>query len=138
MIELVTKLGLYGVLGIAAVYLFRDVLGPLVRYVVEKKKQTAEARPKADRVTALEVNLSNLTTQVVKLENAMGERATETQNLVEERAIAADNKMDMVLAELKSLREDHHEAHRMLGERIARAEANIENLVRNTPRGRHA
>lgn len=130
MIDLVKTLGIAGAAAVAMIFLIRDVLGPLVKDVVGKKKAAEQMRPGADRVTALEINLTNLSTQVTQLESRLGVKNTELVNLVDERSIATDNKLDIVLAELKSLREDHAEAHRQLGERIARAETNIEHILR--------
>lgn len=140
MIELITKLGLAAGVTVVAYALVQKVLGPLVAYVVDRKRTADVAKPKADRVTALEINLTNLSTQVTQLETRLGVKNTELVNLVDERSIATDNKLDIVLAELKSLREDHEQQHRalsermadqyrILGERIKGAETNIEHLL---------
>lgn len=148
MIELVKTLGIAGAAAVALIFLIRDVLGPLVKYVVEKKKRIADdaPRPKADdRVRVLEIDLAKLSTQVTNLETVLGGKNTELQTLVDERSIATDNKLDIVLAELKSLREDHDEQHRaladrmaeqyrILGERIKGVETDIKHLEK--PRGR--
>lgn len=131
MIELVRTLGIAGAAAVAFIFLIRDVLGPLVKYTVEKKTKASDEGPrKGDRVTVLEVNLSNLTTQVVKLETALGAQTDQLQEFVDERAVATDNKLDMVLAELAELRKEHTDQTRMLGERIARVEENVRHLER--------
>lgn len=134
MIELVKTLGIAGAAAVAMIFLIRDVLGPLVRYVVGKKKAAEPMRPGADRVTALEVNLTNLSTQVTQLETRLGVKNTELQTLVDERSIATDNKLDIVLAELRDLREAQAEQHRHLDVRLARVEENVKHLEKT--RGR--
>lgn len=84
--------------------LLREVIGPMVKWLTTKLHESdGNSRP-ADKVQALEVNLSTLDTKVVDLETSLTENAT-----------ALDNKLDLLLEEIKDAREK-------LGERLSRIE----------------
>lgn len=117
------------ILGVAilSVYtLIKDVLVPTVRKALKTGKEIPVIPSEPSRLAVLEVNLSAVTAQVVQFDK-----------LLQETSISHDNKLDLVLAELKELREEHAAAHQQLTERIAKAETHIEHLLQRTSRAGH-
>lgn len=107
-------------LGVSLLVLYllvRDVIGPLVKKLINRDKDAQEGPTQTARLTVLEVDLGNVRAQLVDFERALEEAG---KNL--------DNKLDMVLAELAELRNETAEAHRMLGERIRATEVHIEHM----------
>jgi hypothetical protein len=108
-----------GVFALALYTLIKDVLSPLVKRVLKTKLPATERETVSDsRLAVLEVNLTAVTAQVVSFDK-----------LLSDTSIAIDNKIDLVLVELKELREEQAEAHRNMIERISRAETHIEHLL---------
>lgn len=120
--------GATGGLVIVLYLVVKDVLAPIVKSTFKGKKQhDTELQPTDEtRLRVLEVNLSAVTAQVVSFDK-----------LLNETGESLDNKIDLVLAELKEMREEQAESARILTERIARAETHIEHLLQTTRRAGH-
>lgn len=121
-----------GIAVLAVYVLAKDVIRPLVKQVLGKKDDDNVHRCPIrldGRVSVMEINLTKLETRIVDF-----------GRLQEEYSTAVDNKLDMVLAELKELR-DHFDgritklADRVderlttLGERMATAETDVKHLL---------
>lgn len=129
--DIIKSVGLTGVAVLVAFYLVRDVLGPLVKYVTRRAKGETEPHDKshepiAPRVAVLEVNLGSLETRVADF-----------HQLLEQSGAAMDNKLDIVLEELKDMRGEFTRTLANLTERITRTETHVEHLLRNKARGEH-
>lgn len=120
--DLLKSIGITGIAVLVAFYLVRDVIAPLVKNVIRRSRVESEPR----RLQVLEVNLSTLTTRV----EDFGKVLAEQNEMVDKLSISVDNKMDIVLAELKEMRDEFSEAYRAMAERIAKAETHIEHLLR--------
>ena len=115
----------FGVAGLAvlvAFFLVRDVLAPLVKSVTHKSKQPSEP----NRVQVLELNLTKLTTRV----EDFGKILCEQNESVDKLGQAVDNKMDIMLQELKEIRDEFADAYREMAQRISKAETHIEHLLK--------
>lgn len=86
--------------------LIKDVVGPLVRYVVKRNQpeESSSALPLSvsdvkTKFAVFELDLSTLKTQIVDFKQLLQEHREEQ----EKSSIALDNKIDMVLEELKQI-----------------------------------
>lgn len=111
-----------GVLTLVLYVLVRHVIAPMVKYLMRRKTAVDPERHMERRVGVLEVDLAGLKARVVDFQDLLTQHNEATQ--------ALDVKMDVMLTEFQSMRTDFAEAHRLLGERIARAETHIEHLLR--------
>lgn len=109
--------------------LVKDVVIPLVRKVTKKKTALEECpygvaaaakaiEPIAAKIPALEFNLKTHEAKLVDF----GELLREHQRRNDETAIAVDNKLDIVLAELKDFRE-------AIIARVVSLETHVEHLL---------
>lgn len=128
--DIIKSVGLTGVAVLVAFYLVRDVLGPLVKYVTRKAKGEGPHATEHDsvvpRMAVLEVNLGTLETKVADF-----------RQLLEQSGAAMDNKLDIVLEELKDMRAEFTRTLSNLTERITRTETHVEHLLRNKSHGEH-
>jgi hypothetical protein len=120
--EVLKGIGIDGLAVLVCFYLVRDVLGPLVRSVVKKRKTATEDRATVattteNRVLALELNWAAVTAQVVSLEA-----------LLNRTAQSLDHKADTMLVRLTEIRDEQAEHNRLMAERMARAETHIDNI----------
>lgn len=85
----------------------KDVIGPLVKYVIKKKKgEDHSDDPRCpigvdDKVRVLEIDLVGVKTRVASFSELLDEHVKRA----EATATALDDKLDVVLAELKDFRE---------------------------------
>lgn len=121
-------------------FLVKDVVIPLVKKVTGKKEKTMTPPPEsitqaaelaavkavepiAAKLPVLEFNLKTHEARLAEFSDLI--RANNTQ--AEHVATAMDNKLDIVLQELKEFRE-------AIIERVSRVETHIEHLLQKNPR----
>lgn len=119
--------------------LIKEVLGPLVKHVLRKKANEPVDAHKVDgekcpigvdvRVTALEVNLSNLSARVVDFPRLLADQ----ERRADETATVTDNKLDLVLQSIDELKAEMSTAHLKMAERMTRVEAIIEHVLKQPP-----
>ena len=130
MLDLIKTFGIAGVAILAGFYLIRDVLGPLVKTVTRKAKgESGEPRnkppdncplvPDIGKIAVLEFNLNTLNVKVTDFTKAL-----------EDAGISVDNKLDIVLAEMKEMREEFTSTLIKFSDRLARTETHIEHLLK--------
>lgn len=134
MVELLKTIGIGGLAVLVCFYLVRDVLGPLVKRAVKKgngngdeKQEKQDKFPESAqaRVLALELNWSAVSAQVVSLES-----------LLNRTVQSVDHKIDTLLERLTEIRDGQAEHNRLMSERMAKAETNIDNLKERMERPR--
>jgi hypothetical protein len=111
-------------LGLALMVIYvlvKEVIGPLVR-----KKPSVDTTTDLVpvRLSVLEVNLKTMESRIVEFRQLI-ERTGQAQD---QASSALDNKMDIVLAELKEFREQ-------VATRLTRVETEVETLLRGSRNG---
>lgn len=132
--DLLKDIGATGLWLLVCFYLVRDVLAPLVKSVTRKAKNGIEGREETqnkEKIAVLAIDLTRLTAQVADFHSLL---ETNTQNN-ERQFQAVDDKIDIVLAELKEIRDEFGSSFRAMTERIAKAETHIEHLLRTRTHG---
>lgn len=130
MLDLLKTFGWTGVAILCVFYLVRDVLGPLVKTVTRKAKgESGESRtkppdncplvPDIGRIAVLEFNLNTLNVKVTDFTKAL-----------EDAGISVDNKLDIMLQEMKEMREEFTSTLIKFSDRMARTETHIEHLLK--------
>lgn len=133
----------YGLAGLSLI-----IVGGVIRAFM---KRTRGDNGQSERLQALEVKLSKTAEGVVQAEA----RVVDLEHLIEERSSALDQKMEIMLDEMKESRlanDQRHaesradwakmwgsfnEAYRLVSERLARMETNIGNLKEQIDRPRN-
>lgn len=116
----------------------KDLGIPLVRSINDRKKAKSETpppkpsecpyiEPLKTRVIALELNFTQQTARLADL----GELFKEERKSMEDASVMSDNKLDMVLAELKEFRESIETRLGNVTERLAVTETNVGHLLVN-------
>lgn len=104
----------------------KDLIVPLVNKLTHRKADAVPRpecpllQPLTSRVNALEVNLARESSRMLELGESLKEHVTSTSHSFD----VMENKLDMVLQELKEL-----------GERMKGAEVNLEHLLKRRGRG---
>lgn len=127
--DLLKSIGATGLLLLVCFYLVRDVLAPLVKSVVRKSKEPkvepVEAQNK-EKIAVLAIDLTRLTTKVGDFQEMLEQNSANTERQFQ----AVDDKIDIVLSELKEIRDEFGNSFRAMTERIAKAETHIEHILR--------
>lgn len=114
---------------------------PLVRAISDRKKSKIETvqspecpyiEPVKTKVIALELNYTQQTARIADLADIIKEQ----RQAAEDAAIISDNKLDMVLAEVKEFRESIEMRIGKVIERLAITETNVAHLLANQQRRR--
>ena len=118
-----------GILALVLYFAVKDVIAPLVRQMMKRKVDPGHSQhplSNQQRINVLELDLVGVKAQVVDLRDllAQGNEAT----------TALDQKMDVILQDFQEMRSEVAEFHRLMAERITRAETHIEHLLRRTGR----
>lgn len=116
MFDIIKQFGVTGLAVLATFYLIRDVLGPLVK-AANRRWSAQPEQP--GRIELIEHDVRSL-----------GERADEFQKSLDDSGVAIDNKMDMILQELKEMRQEFGEKLFQLAERTKGTEKDIEHLLK--------
>lgn len=128
--ETLKSIGATGLLLLVCFYLVRDVLAPLVKSVTRKGKTEPKAEPvevqNKEKIAVLAIDLSRLTAQVTDFHALLEQNSENTERQFQ----AVDDKIDIVLSELKEIRDEFGNSFRAMTERIAKAETHIEHILR--------
>lgn len=120
----------------AGYVIIKDLIVPLANKIMHRKEDAAPRpecpllQPLTTRVNVLEVNLARESSRMLDLAEALKEHVTSTSHSFD----VMENKLDMVLQELKEFRESVEDRVSKLGERMKGAEVNLEHLLKR--RGR--
>lgn len=127
--DLLKSIGATGLLLLVCFYLVRDVLAPLIKSVTRKSKESndepVEAQNK-EKIAVLAIDLTRLTTKVGDFQELLEQNSANTERQFQ----AVDDKIDIVLSELKEIRDEFGNSFRAMTERIAKAETHIEHILR--------
>lgn len=116
-----------------AYIIFKDVGVPLVNKFTHKRpeekvqQECPLLQPVVARVTSLEIAAGKQSERVVDLSDMLREHASSTSRTFD----VTENKLDMILAELKEFREANEGQFRQLGERVKGTEVHVEHLLKS-------